>query len=160
MDTSNIVNSIQLHEKGPMYMHPDSDFSYRPPISSREQLREMYPECFGGIGTFKNCKYHIEIDKSVRPVVHGVRKVALALIPRLDQALDKMEKDGIIVKVNRPTDWVNSLVVREKPNGSLRVCLDPKDLNKLDDESSYLTTFNTHRGRYRYKHLSYILNCS
>ena len=97
----------------------------------------MYPECFGGIGTFKNYKYHIEIDKSIKPVVHGVRKVALALIPRLDQALDKMEKDGIIVKMNRPTDWVNSLVVREKPNGSLRVCLDPKDLNKTIKREHY-----------------------
>ena len=31
---------------------------------------------------------------------------------------------------------------------------------ELDDESSYLTTFNTNRGRYRYKHLSYGFNCS
>ena len=87
MDRSNLVDSIQLQEKGPMYIHPDSDFSCRPPVSSREQLREMYPECFGGIGTFKNYKYHIEIDKSVKPVIHGVRKVALALIPRLDQGI-------------------------------------------------------------------------
>ena len=37
---------------------------------------------------------------------------------------------GIIVPVEEPTDQVNSLAVKEKPNGSLRVCLDPKDLNK------------------------------
>ena len=130
MDISNLVDSIQLQEKGPMYIHPDSDFSCRPPISSRQQLREMHLECFGGIGTFKNYKYHTKINKSVKPVVHGVRKVALALIPRLDQALDKIEKDGIIVKMNRPTDWVNSLVVREKLNGSLRVCLDSKAIKR------------------------------
>ena len=41
-----------------------------------------------------------------------------------------MLADGINVPVYEPTDWVNSLVVREKPNGSLRVCLDPRDLNK------------------------------
>ena len=32
--------------------------------------------------------------------------------------------------VDQPTDWVNNLVVVEKCNGSLRLCLDPKDLNK------------------------------
>ena len=81
------------------------------------------------------------------------------------------------------------LVVREKPNGILRVCLDPRDMNKairrehypklhsstlfsrlgaksaywnvkLHQESSYLTPFNNHRGRFRYKRMSYVLNSS
>ena len=30
----------------------------------------------------------------------------------------------------QPTDWVNNLVIMEKKNGSLRLCLDPRDLNK------------------------------
>ena len=48
-----------------------------------------------------------------------------------------MVKQGIIVPVDEPTDWVNSLVVREKPNGSLRICLDPKDLNKAIKREHY-----------------------
>ena len=85
---------------------------------------------FKGIGTFKKYKFHIELDKNVKPVVHPVMKIAVALIPKLDKALDNMLADGIIVPVEEPTDWVNSLVGTEKPNGRLRVCLDPKDLNK------------------------------
>ena len=83
---------------------------------------------------------------------------------------------------------MNSLVYRRKLNGKLRICLDPKDLNKaifrehhmiptleeilpklsgakyfsivdakcgywnvvLDQESSYITTFNLPFGRYRF----------
>ena len=41
-----------------------------------------------------------------------------------------MVKMGIIKPVHEPTEWVNSLVVVEKPNGKLQICLDPKDLNK------------------------------
>mgnify|MGYP001564044659 CR=1 FL=1 len=41
-----------------------------------------------------------------------------------------MEKMGVISKVNEPTDWANSMVVTQKPNGALRVCLDPRDLNE------------------------------
>ena len=44
---------------------------------------------------------------------------------------------GIIVSVDEPTDWVNSLVVREKPNSSLRICLNPKDLNKAIKREHY-----------------------
>ena len=47
----------------------------KPSISSREQLRAIYPECFTGIGTFKNYKYHIELDKNAKP----------ALIPKPDK---------------------------------------------------------------------------
>ena len=50
-----------------------------------EQLRAMHPECCTGIGTFKNYKYYIEVDKNVKPVVHPVRKIVLALIPKLDK---------------------------------------------------------------------------
>ena len=97
----------------------------------------MYLECFTGIGTFKNCKYNIELDKTVKPLVHPVRKIALALIPKLDKELDNMLADGIVVPVEEPTDWVNSFVVREKPNDCLRVCLDPKDLNKAIRREHY-----------------------
>ena len=41
-----------------------------------------------------------------------------------------MLKLGIIVPVNEPTEWVNQLVVAEKPNGKLRICLDPHDHNE------------------------------
>ena len=36
---------------------------------------------------------------------------------------------GVIEKVDQPTDWMNSIVLIEKHNGDLRICLDPKDLN-------------------------------
>ncbi|KAK2724118.1 hypothetical protein QYM36_002454, partial [Artemia franciscana] len=32
--------------------------------------------------------------------------------------------------VTHPTDWVNSVVIVEKPDKSLRICIDPHDLNK------------------------------
>ena len=62
---------------------------------------------------------------------------ALALIPKLDKELDSMPADGIIVPVEKQTDWVNFLVVREKPNCSLRVCLDPRNLNKASRREHY-----------------------
>ena len=57
------------------------------------------------------------------------RRDSIALQPKLEAALDEMEKKGILSKVEGFTPWTNSLVIQEKPNGKLWICLDPKDLN-------------------------------
>ena len=41
-----------------------------------------------------------------------------------------MERLEVIEKVSTPTSWVNSMVTIVKPNGTLRICIDPRDLNK------------------------------
>ena len=38
-------------------------------------------------------------------------------------------KLGVIVRQEEPTEWVNSLVVVQKPTGAVRLCIDPRDLN-------------------------------
>ena len=148
----------------------------------------MYPECFTGIGKFKDFEYHINVDKNVKLVVHAPLKIALSLQGKLEKELEEMVRQGITAPVEGHSYWVNSLVIREKPNGSFMICLDPKDLNKaikqeqhpiptldditprlhgstlfskldakqgywnvkLDEESTLLTTFNTHKGRYKF----------
>ena len=160
---------------------------------------EMYPECFNGtVGCFDDYTYQITLDPEVPPVVHALRRVPIQLKDKLQADLREMESQDIIGRVTRPTDWVNSLVIREKENGRLRLCLDPKDLNKaikrehhplpileqitpkltggklfskldarngywnvkLDAESSYLITFNTPFGRYRFIRMQFGLRMS
>ena len=41
-----------------------------------------------------------------------------------------LETASVIIKEEEPTNWVSSLVVTEKPNGKLRVCIDSQHLNK------------------------------
>ena len=76
-----------------------------------------------------------------------------------------MVKDKIIEPITKPTDWVSNIVIIEKKNKSLRICLDPKDLNAgikrqhyqmpvLDDITSDLhntkvfSTFDAKNGYY------------
>ena len=44
---------------------------------------------------------------------------------KLNEELDRMVKIEIITPIEQPTDWVRSLVTGEKPNGQLKICLDP-----------------------------------
>lgn len=55
----------------------------------------------------------------------------------LKNTLDEMERHGIITKSKEPTEWVHNMVVVEKPNKSLRICLDPKHLNQALKQHFY-----------------------
>lgn len=50
------------------------------------------------------------MDKFVQPTIHVPRKVPLAIKGKLKAELDKMERKGVIVKQDQPTEWVNSMV--------------------------------------------------
>ena len=97
---------------------------------SDEQFLSEFSYCFKEIGTLKNT-HHLQIKDNVTPVVTPVRKIPLALKPKLEKELKRMVDLDIIEPVQKPTDYVNRLVVNEKPNGKLRVCLDPRSLNKV-----------------------------
>lgn len=75
-------------------------------------------------------KHHITIRSDVCPCVHACRRVPLALLPKVKEKLETMERNGIIVKRDEPTAWVNSMLVVEKKDGSIRLCIDPRELNK------------------------------
>ena len=96
----------------------------------KQQILGEYRDVFEGIGLFPG-ECTIRTDPDVPPVVHPPRRVPLALQDKLKAELERMEKLDVICKVTEPTEWVNSLVIVEKPEtGKIRVCLDPKDLNK------------------------------
>lgn len=108
-------------------------------VSSTPEVSVLdeFADVFTGIGLFPGeCKIHT--DPNATPVVHPPRRVPIALRDRLKQELQHMEKQQVIVKVTEPTEWANSMVAAEKPRtGKLRVCLDPKDLNKAIKRPHY-----------------------
>ena len=57
------------------------------------------------------------------------RRIAVTLHKEVKAKLEELEKKNILVKETEPTDWISSMVVLAKP-GKIRICLDPKDLNK------------------------------
>ena len=105
---------------------------------STQEVLHQYSDIFDGLGLFPG-EYSIKLDPTVQPVVHAPRRVPLALKPQLKEELDRMTRDGVVVKVDEPTDWVNSLVIVEKPRTKrLRLCLDPRDLNTAVKREHYV----------------------
>lgn len=106
-------------------------------LLSKEQFIQNNLEIFEGVGKFNGaCK--ISIRDQVSPVVRPPRRIPLSLRPKLEIRLKELEKQGIIAKVEKPSSWVSNLVIVEKANGSLRICLDPQDLNKAIEREHVL----------------------
>ena len=104
--------------------------------------------------------------QNATPVQKPLRRVPIAIKDKFKQELDAMEVQGIISKYDGPDispEWLNSFVIVTKPNGSLRICLDPTDLNKdiirpvcnsqtMDDvihrlkDAKFFTVFETSKG--------------
>ena len=95
-----------------------------------------YNDLFEGIGCLPG-KHRIVIDKSVPPVIHPPRKIPLAMKAKVKEELDRMEKLDIIEKQTKPTKWVNSFVAPVKSNEKIRICIDPRDLNKAIQREHY-----------------------
>ena len=151
----------------------------------------IFPDVFEGLG-FLPGSYEIAIDLLVSPVKHASRKIPVSIKTKVKEKLDRLVNLLVITPVKESTEWINSMICVKKPN-KLRICLDPKDLNKaikrpnysihnIDDiliklykaklfsvvdykdgfcqvkltkSSSFLTTFWTPFGRYRWLGMSF-----
>ena len=151
-----------------------------------DQLIEQYKDTFSGLGCLPG-QYHIDVDETFPPEKHAPRRVPVALKKELKDHLEMLVAQNVITPVKEPTKWINSMVAVRKP-GKIRLCIDPKHLNKaikrphyplptiedilpklknakvfsvldaqkgfwqieLDESSSFLTTFWTPFGRFRW----------
>jgi len=111
-------------------------------LTATSPLIDEYADVFSGLGEMPG-EYLIAVDTSVRPVIQPPQKIPLHLKPKLRAELYRMEQMRIICERNEPTDWVSALLTVEKPNGQLRVCLEPRPLNKaIKHEHFQIPTFD------------------
>jgi hypothetical protein len=104
---------------------------------SSVSVADKYADLFdGGLGTFQGMS-HLNVDDTVKPVVMPARRVPLAIRPQLKTELQRLTEMGVITPVDEPTPWVSQLVIAEKKSGELRVCLDPRELNKALQREHY-----------------------
>ena len=49
----------------------------------------------------------------------------MAKLDKINEELERLSNEGIIKPVTQHTDWLSNILVKEKPNGKLRICIDP-----------------------------------
>ena len=105
---------------------------------SKETLVDQYKDVFHGLGHIGDAS--IVVDKAVQLVQHSPRRVPVALQEDVKKKIKEMEQKGIIAKTLEPTEWISSMVAVAKP-GKIRICLDPKYLNRAVQTSEILNAY-------------------
>ena len=91
-----------------------------------DQLLQKYESVFSeGVGTLKGHKADLKVEENCQPSFHKPRQVPYALRPKVEAELTRLEKDGILSKVEY-SEWATPIVPVVKRNGSVRVCGDFK----------------------------------
>ena len=117
---------------------------------TKQGILSQYSGCFEGIGHFPGNPYKFHLKPDHKLARHAPRKVPVHLETAFKEEIESLVKQGILEEVKEHTDWVNSFVIVEKDTGNhhlpnhtvkkkLRVCLDPRDLNKALEREPYHT---------------------
>jgi len=93
-----------------------------------DQLLINYACVFEGLGRMKG-EVKLAVNPDVNPIIQAPRRHPLAKQEKLKEELDKLLRDGIIMKEEEHTDWCSNIMLLER-NGKTRLVLDPIPLNK------------------------------
>ena len=93
-------------------------------------FREAYPTLFDGLGKLQ-MEHKIMLKEGVSPTcLYAPRNVPHPILPKVEEELQNMVRNGVISPVRQPTEWCSGMVVVPKSDGRVRICVDLTNLNK------------------------------
>ena len=105
--------------------------------TTKEYILKEYADVFTGIGTLPGPAYHIELKDDYTPVRNPPRSVPIEMQDAYKAELEILQQEEVIIEVNHYTEWVNSVVPVQKPDGYIRLCIDPRNLNMATKRNPY-----------------------
>lgn len=78
----------------------------------------------------KDVQIHIQMDPEAVPVFQPLRRIPIPLEDAVNKKLDDLLERDIIEKKTGPASWVSPLVVANKANGEIRLCVDLRRVNQ------------------------------
>lgn len=94
-------------------------------------IRE-FQDVFTGLGKLP-IEYDIRLATGtnyIDPVVCPAARLPLSMEEKTHKALIDMVDNEVLAPVTEPTEYVSRMMTTLKPNGDVRVCIDPSELNK------------------------------
>ena len=75
-------------------------------LDSKARVKQQFPNLFNGLGKMEG-EYNIVLKPNAVPFsISTPRRVALPLLPKVKEELARMESQGVISKVEEPTNGV------------------------------------------------------
>ena len=109
---------------GMLHIAASTTTEHLPVHGEYRSLLQKFPAVFSGkIGKLKDYQLELNIDPTVQPVVQSSRPTPLHYRARVETKLKQLEDQDIIQQVTGPTPWVSPLIIVDKPNGDVRLCV-------------------------------------
>ena len=87
-------------------------------------LYKQYLLLFSEVGALKDFKVKLHFDPEVQPVAQTHRTIPFHIRKKVDEKLEKLEKEDIIERVEGPTPWVSPIVTPPlHPNQARSACV-------------------------------------
>ena len=102
-----------------------------------KKMVESNSDLLDGFGVLKKHKYDKVLEQVYESVQNPPKTVPYAKRDAVYNELQRMMKLGVVTSVKEPTEWVNSMAIAHKSDGNIRICIDPKDLNKAIRHEHY-----------------------
>ena len=86
-------------------------------VSGEQDVRKQFPKVFQGLGVLGE-EYRIKLRDDATPYsLHVPRNIPIPLRPKVKEELDRMERIGVISRVEKPTEWCAGMVIVPKKTG-------------------------------------------
>ena len=124
------MNLLTVNEGN--FKHIDPVHVSKQPLSStKSENLEKYTTVFkDNIGSLPGPSVHLTLDTHVDRVIMPARGVPLSLEEPVKAELACLVSKGVLAPVDKASRCVSQMAVAVKPAGDLRICLDPRGLNK------------------------------
>ncbi|GJX79633.1 putative reverse transcriptase domain-containing protein [Tanacetum coccineum] len=96
---------------------------------------EVFPEEFPGLPPLRKVEFRIDLVLGVAPVARAPYRLAPSEMRELSVQLQELLEKGFIRQSSSP--WGAPVLFVKKKDGSFRICIDYRELNKLTVKNSY-----------------------
>ena len=127
LETAQMMKLLVVQTQNILSIREDtSSCDAQKPKFTRDTVMSEYSDVFGEELGYMEGKVHLETDPNVAPTVMPPHHVP---VEKLKNELDRLTQMKVISPIQEPTDWVSSMIADKKPDGNIRLCIDPHYLN-------------------------------
>ncbi|GKD45112.1 putative reverse transcriptase domain-containing protein [Tanacetum coccineum] len=99
------------------------------------EFPKVFPDDLPGLPPPRQVKFGIELMPGVAPIARAPYRLAPSEIKELSDQLKELSKKGFIHPISLP--WGAPVLFVKKKDGSFRMCIDYRELNKLTVKNQY-----------------------
>src|SRR6185312_14618725 len=99
------------------------------------EFADVFPDELPGMPLERNVEFTIDLVPGTKPIANNAYRLAAPELAELKKQLEELQQKGFIRPIASP--WGAPVLFVKKKDGSMRVCVDYRDLNAVTIKNKY-----------------------